>query len=218
MKVGSYATGTREPGQAREGAAISGNTRVPWGSPAGALRGGTPRFGKVDGGRTVRFSYTLVEVLIELLAVSLAFTSFFPTFGSGTLFIRKLSSRMNRFIDMSMAVSFIRDEMGSRITRPGFVASSTSFISYRGFSNGREKRITYLVKKVGGKYRIYRKAEWEGNNVIYESSKPIWFEEKGRLVVLHIEGYEFFIHEPLRLEILSDFPGVSRYPPPFPRR
>ncbi len=215
MKVGSHATGTREPGQAREGAAISGDTRVPWGSPAGASRKGTPRFGKVEGGCTVRLSSTIVQVLIELLVISLASLSFFPVFGSATALFKKVSDRMDKFIDMSMAVSFIRDEINSRIIEPGFSASSTRRLSFVGFSNGQIKTITYLIRKVGEKYRIYRKARWEGNNVIYESEKPMWFEAKKRMVIFHVEGYEFFIHEPIKFENLSSFPGVSRDLLPF---
>ena len=212
MKVGSHATGAREPGQAREGAAISGITRVPWGSPAGASRKGTPRFGKVEGGCTVRLSNTLIEVLIELLVVALASLSFFPVFGSATLLFKKVSVRMNRFIDMSMAISFIRDEINSRIAIPGFSVSSTQKLAFIGLSNGRVKEITYSVRKKGEGYRIYRKADGEGNNIIYESKSPIWFERKKRMVILHVEGYEFFIHEPRDFRNLSDFPGVLRYP------
>ncbi len=218
MKVGSHATGTREPGQAREGAAISGITRVPWGSPAGASRKGTPRFGKVEDGRTVRLSSAIVQVLIELLVISLASLSFFPVFGSATALFRKISSRMDKFIDMSMAVSFMRDEINSRIIEPGFSASSTQRLSFVGFSNGQVKTITYLIRKVGEKYRIYRKARWEGNNVIYESENPMWFEVRKRMVIFHVDNYEFFIHEPVKLENLSDFPGVSRGPLPFRER
>ena len=158
----------------------------------------------------MRLSHSMVEVLIEVVFVSLAFISFFRLYGESGGIVGRLWRRMDSFIDMAMAVSFIRDEIASRIVEPTFTSSSTTYISYRGFSDGRIKTITYRIVKRDGLYTIYRHASGEGNNVVYRPKKPIWFEIKGRLVVLHIEGYEFYIHEPIRLDYLSDFPGASR--------
>jgi hypothetical protein len=48
--VGSCATRSREPGQARKGAAVSGGPRVPQGTPAGAgYRNGAGRSAVQDG-------------------------------------------------------------------------------------------------------------------------------------------------------------------------
>ena len=186
---------------------------MPWGSPAGAPRRDTPRSGKVEGGCAVRLSFSLIEILVELIVVSLAFIGFYGNLGGTGVVFRKVWSDMNSFIDLSMAVTFIRDEIYTRITEPTFTSSSTRHISYMGLSNGEVKEIEYSIRKVRGVYRIYRRARGEGSNVVYESKEPIWFEIKGRLVILHVEGYEFYLHEPKKLDF-SGFPGVSLYPLP----
>ncbi len=138
----------------------------------------------------------MVEVIVEILIFSLVFFLGFRVYSLASVSLHTMKKDMSDFIDLVMGVDFMREEILERIRSDGFTASSTSFISFRGYSNGRVRTITYRVGERDGEYRIYRHADGEGNNVILRSRDPIRFEVHGRIVAIHVGDLVFHVFEP----------------------
>ncbi len=137
-----------------------------------------------------------MEVLVEIIVFSIVFLLGFRLYGLANVKLNRVKSDMDEFIDLVMGVDFMRDEVLTKIRSDGFTASSTSFISFRGYSSGRLRTITYRVSFKKGEYRIYRHADGEGNNVILRSKDEIWFEPSRRMVIIHVGDLIFHLHEP----------------------
>ncbi len=209
MKVGSHAARAREPGQAREGAAISGFSRAPWGSPAGAPRESTPRSGNVEGGRAAHFSFMLVEFLIYLLVFSTMVLLGLGVYIKVNLNIKSILNILDRKIDEFMAISFIRTEVLSKIIPPYNVNVNKNSFSFSGFSNGTSKIITYVIESEKDIFRLKRKANGEGNNVLCESTTPMHFTIDGSIVTLWIGEKEYHLYTLVKKpEVFSGFPGA----------
>ena len=159
----------------------------------------------------IRRSYTLVGVLVDIIVVTIAFAIAIKAYMEVLVTYRYLLTDADHFIDFVMAVNFVRDEIKSRIVRKGFEASSTTLLSYCGYSNKEVKLITYYIRKSGKEWRMYRKAAGEGNTLIWKSKKPIYFELDDNLVIWHLEDMVFYIWEPDDFEKLEDLPGTFRY-------
>ena len=196
MKAGSHATRAREPGQAREGAAISGSSRAPWGSPAGAPRPSTLRFGSVEGGCTARFGFSLVELIVDILVSSAVFLISLSGIFQAMAVMNRIKEDMDRTIDLVMAVNFIRDEIHERMISNGLTRYSENFITFEGLSSGRIRTITYRIVKRKGMYRMYRHADGEGNNVVLDWKGRMWFEPSKDLLTIHIGDLIFHVSFP----------------------
>lgn len=158
-----------------------------------------------------RRSYTLVGVLVDIIVITIAFAISIRAYMEVLVTYRYILTDVNHFIDFVMAVNFVRDEIKSRIVRKGFEASSTTLLSYCGYSNGEVKLITYYIRNNGKEWRMYRKAAGEGNNLIWKSKKPIYFEKDGNLIIWHLEDMVFYIWEPDDFKKLEILPGTYRY-------
>ena len=186
MKVGSHATGTREPGQARKGAAISGTPCVPWGSPAGASGSCTSRFGEVEGGSVVHFGFTYVEILIVL------FLSLIFTFVS-LLLIRTVLrgsflviNKTQKIMDKMFLIDYVGTEYMKECSK--FLEITDDSLH---FLNKSGKRVTYIVKNVGDTWKVVRKSDGEGNNVLYEGKEPVSFSLVEHLWRLNVGKHSF---------------------------
>ncbi|MCD6448906.1 MAG: hypothetical protein J7L34_00135 [Thermotogaceae bacterium] len=159
----------------------------------------------------MRHSYTIVGLLVDILVLTIAFAIAMKAYTTVMIAYKRIVNDMDRFIDFVMAVNFVRDEIKSRIVRPHFEASSTALLSYCGYSNGEVKLITYYIRSNGEEWRMYRKAAGEGNNLIWKSEKPIYFDIDGDLVRWYLEEKVFYIWEPDDFEKLKVLPGTYRY-------
>lgn len=184
MKTGSHATEPCEPGQAREGAAISRCFRVPWGSPVGAFRSRTPRSGEVDGGCVVHFSfgYSLVEtlalmfcictvVMIGLLSLSLAMKT-----------RARLVYDIDLLTDEFYAVDFMKHEYEVKAAASPSVSVTSNSLSFNASYDKKSGTISYLVMFKDGLYKIVRFGlSGEGNNYLIETKKEIHFSQEGKV-------------------------------------
>jgi len=159
----------------------------------------------------VHRSYTIIGLVIDLVVLTIAFIIAIKAYTMVMITYRNIINDTDHFIDFVMAVNFVRDEIKSRIVRPKFEASSTALLSYCGYSNGEVKLITYYIRNNATEWKMYRKAAGEGNNLIWKSKKPIYFEINGNLVIWHLEGKVFYIWEPDDFEKLKLLPGTFRY-------
>jgi len=186
MKVGSHATGAREPGQARKGAAISGIPCVPWGSPTGASRSCTSRSRVVEGGSVVPSGFTYTEILITL------FLSFIFVFIS--LLIVKVAlkgsllviNETQKIMDETFLIDYIWMEYMKECSELLKVSKRT--LHFLGKSG---KKISYVVKREGDIWKVVRKSNSEGNNVLYEGEKPVSFSLVKNLWRLNLGKYSF---------------------------
>ncbi len=206
MKVGSHATGAREPGQAREGAAISGISRAPWGSPAGARKGRTPRSGSVDGGRAAHIfpAQIFTEILISLVILTIVFAIAIKTVTDFALFTRWLAKEAEDFMDFIDRINFILNETAKRQSRGVYECFNENRIGFYGISNGAEKLIEYYIIRDGEECKLYRKADGEGNNLLL-TANHLKFTQYGSMVILEVDDYKFFIPE----LNLPDYPSNS---------
>ncbi len=213
MKVGSHATRTREPGQAREGAAISGLSRAPWGSPAGALKKSTPRSGKVEGGRTAPFAFSMIEVIIDILIISILALLAITVYSDCLLFMKQIMIKTDKLIDELMAVGFLRGEMISRTVYPYEIHVTENSLSYKAVTETATKTITYSIKLENKTFVLKRSADGEGSNYLYESRRPMKFTQEGSLIALHVEGHVFYIFSLTSSpNVFSNFPGAFPNP------
>ncbi|MDK2786636.1 MAG: hypothetical protein PWQ80_1315 [Thermotoga sp.] len=191
MKVGSYATEPCEPGQAREGAAISRCLRVPWGCPTGALRPRTPRSGDVDGGCVVHFlfGYTIVEILSLLFCFCTITLIGFLTISLVLETKARLVNDLDKALDEFYAVDFMRHEYEVKKAEIPSLSVTSSCLSFNADYKGKSGRISYVVVFNDGLYKLIRRGlSGEGNNYLLETKKKIVFLQDGKVFSVRIGG------------------------------
>ncbi|AEH50614.1 hypothetical protein [Pseudothermotoga thermarum] len=135
----------------------------------------------------------LIETLFYLL-ISIIFASMLYELLQFVLLSSKRTiDRVNKEIDFFMAVDYLRMDFWWHAVSPATISPDGMRLSFFEIVQGQKepKKVTYIVERDKDQYKLKRTSS-EGVNVVYTSSKPIYFySPHEKIWGINIEGYYF---------------------------